>query len=235
MKQYRRVFRKKHTLLVVVHAENTDQVLRNATIAFGEGADGIFLINHSIGHRDLFVCYEEVRKAYPDEWIGLNWLDLAPAGGLSLMSASMGGMWVDNLGVRADHCSKDQAAAEFARKRRLREQKIDSTFLLFGGVAFKGQEVVHDLAEAAKLAMPHADVITTSGTRTGCAPSVEKIRIMKQAVGDHPLAIASGITPENVQEYMPWADCFLVATGISDSHTELNPTLTGRLVTTLAP
>jgi predicted TIM-barrel enzyme len=37
------------------------------------------------------------------------------------------------------------------------------------------------------------------------------------------LAIASGITVQNVDRYLEWADCFLVATGISDSHTELNP------------
>lgn len=46
---------------------------------------------------------------------------------------------------------------------------------------------------------------------------------MKAAVGDFPLAIASGITPENVGEYLPWCDCFLVATGISCSFEELDP------------
>ena len=46
---------------------------------------------------------------------------------------------------------------------------------------------------------------------------------MKEAVGDFPLAIASGITPENVADYLDVADCFLVATGISRSFTELDP------------
>nr|NIN71503.1 hypothetical protein [Gemmatimonadota bacterium]NIO31186.1 hypothetical protein [Gemmatimonadota bacterium] len=43
------------------------------------------------------------------------------------------------------------------------------------------------------------------------------------AVGGFPLAIASGITPENVGDYLDVADCFLVATGISSSFTELDP------------
>ena len=46
---------------------------------------------------------------------------------------------------------------------------------------------------------------------------------MKQALGEFPLGIASGITPENVSEYLDIADCFLVATGISTSFTELDP------------
>ncbi len=64
--------------------------------------------------------------------------------------------------------------------------------------------------------------MTTSGPGTGEAADIDKIRTMKSALGDHPLAIASGITPENVHEYLPYTDCFLVATGVSDSHTELN-------------
>jgi predicted TIM-barrel enzyme len=67
------------------------------------------------------------------------------------------------------------------------------------------------------------DVITTSGMATGSAPAVEKIRSMREAIGKHPLAIASGMTPENVSQFMPYADAFLVATGISKSSYELDP------------
>jgi hypothetical protein len=34
------------------------------------------------------------------------------------------------------------------------------------------------------------------------------------ALGDLPLAIAGGIIPENVRDYLPISDCYLVATGI---------------------
>lgn len=53
---------------------------------------------------------------------------------------------------------------------------------------------------------------------------------MKQAIGEFPLAIASGITPENVSESLDIADCFLVAKGISTSFTELDPVRVKRLV-----
>ena len=70
------------------------------------------------------------------------------------------------------------------------------------------------------------DVVTTSGPGTGQPATREKITRMKRALGAFPLAIASGITPENVGDYLEVADCFLVATGISTSFTELDP---GRL------
>jgi predicted TIM-barrel enzyme len=56
---------------------------------------------------------------------------------------------------------------------------------------------------------------------------------MKKALGDCPLAIASGITPENVADYLEVADCFLVATGINASWTELDPLLVRKLVQTV--
>ena len=41
-----------------------------------------------------------------------------------------------------------------------------------------------------------------------------KIEIFRKAIGDKPMALASGITPENVMTYHE-VDCFLVATGIN--------------------
>ena len=72
--------------------------------------------------------------------------------------------------------------------------------------------------------------MTTSGSGTGQAAELEKIRRMKAALGEAPLAIASGITPENVADFLPHTDCFLVATGISRSFTELDADKTHALI-----
>ena len=97
-------------------------------------------------------------------------------------------------------------------------------------VYLKYQRHVEDLETAARLAAKYMDVVTTSGPRTGGAAEVEKIARMKAAIGSYPLALASGITPENVHAYLPHADCFLVATGISRSFSELEPSRVRSLV-----
>ena len=56
---------------------------------------------------------------------------------------------------------------------------------------------------------------------------------MKEAIGDFPLAIASGITPANIADYLPVSDCYLVATGISKTFEELDITLTTQLICTV--
>ena len=62
------------------------------------------------------------------------------------------------------------------------------------------------------------DVICTSGPGTGHAADVEKVISLRAGLlgglGDHAMALASGVTPENVRSYLPYVQAFLVGTGI---------------------
>jgi hypothetical protein len=218
MSLYRTTFLNRHTVLPVIHVVTKEQTLRNMEIAVTCGADGVFLINHNSGASSLIEIYWEVRKEFPDVWVGMNMLGIEPIKAYDLLPLGTDGLWVDDGGIRnSGDCSE---AADFFAATRMMGSAWHG--LYFGGVAFKYQEDIDDPAQAAKLAVPFIDVITTSGKGTGFAAEVEKIRVMKEAIGSHPLAIASGISPENVRDYLPYADCFLVATDVSDSHTELN-------------
>ena len=218
MSAFKQEFKKRHTFLAVIHVQNRDQMLRNVDIARKNGADGVFLINHDIDSSQLLYCYEEARKRHPSWWIGLNILGLSAGDAQKLLPEDASGLWTDYAGVTDE--GNVQEASNF--------HKIDTQWrgLYFGGVAFKYQSPVTDFEKVARYAIEYVDVITTSGEATGSAPPLEKIITMRKGAGVHPLAIASGMTPENVSAYLPYVDCFLVATGISDSHTELNATRT---------
>lgn len=214
-----------HALLPVIHVENAAQAIRNVHRAMENGAHGIFLINHSIPSITLLRIYDQVRALYPHAWIGLNCLDLDPEQTLTIVPSTVSALWFDSLNL--DPRAEDPALR--ARRYQEFQKALPETWKIFGGVAFKYQPNYYTPAEEAKLVAPFIDVITTSGHETGSAPSVEKIRAMKEAVPDKPLAIASGITAENVHAFLPYANYFLVATGVSDSHTELNPALVREL------
>jgi hypothetical protein len=119
------------------------------------------------------------------------------------------GLWVDDAGI--DERTRDQPDAAMVARAR---QESGWDGLYFGGVAFKYQRPVEDLTSAARIAARYMDVVTTSGPGTGIAAARDKIVAMKEAVGDLPLA----------------ADCFLVATGISRSFTELDLEKVNRLL-----
>lgn len=220
MNLYKKIFPKKNSLLIVVHAESQEQVERNIKIAFEAGADGVFLVNHRIGFDLLLKIYEEIRDQYPNFWVGLNFLDLSASESLNIIPNNASGLWVDDAGVYEDRSDPIQIARMNWDTRSWNKDWIG---LYFGGVAFKYQRKVSNLALAAKCAMPYMDVITTSGDATGHAPEIEKIMKIREAIGDFPLAIASGISESNVGDYLDLTNCFLVATSISDSFTELNP------------
>lgn len=216
-----KTFGRKKVFLPVIHVVDKEQTLRNVAIAAWAEADGIFLINHNIHAGELISVFRAVKKKIPNLWIGINFLDLRREDSIATtVNIGADGLWTDDAGVYEGMIRKP-----ITRNELLGQWKG----FYFGGVAFKYQREVKDVASVARLSMEAVDVITTSGVRTGTAPNVDKILTMKKAIGDFPLAIASGITVENVEDFLPFCDCFLVATGISFSHTELDPEKTQEL------
>lgn len=223
---FREFFHERHIVLPVIHAETEQQVMRNVERARDAGADGVFIINHTIDWPSLLCIHKTATKAFPGWWIGVNCLGLSAFDVFRKIPGSMPGVWTDNALI--DVTKEPQTQAEQVLSV-IEESGWNG--LYFGGVAFKYQDPVVDTGAAASVAARYIDVVTTSGSGTGIPAHVEKIRAMKEAIGDSPLALASGVTPENVELYMPYCDCFLVASGISETFDELDP---GKLLALLA-
>lgn len=216
--RYRLTFPRRHTVLPVIHVDSLAQAHRNAGIARDAGADGVFLINHGMADEALLDIHEAVADAHHGWWVGVNCLGLSAEQAFKSASPKVCGVWADNAKIEEGEQSQPYA------ERVLAAQRVQApNCLYFGGVAFKYQRPVEDLEVACRVAARYMDVVTTSGPGTGHAAEIKKIARMKRALGETPLAIASGITPENVGGYLPHADCFLVATGISCSFSELDP------------
>jgi hypothetical protein len=223
--RYRTRFGTTPRVFIVIHAEDAGQAERNADIAHAAGADGVFVINHAISGEALRPIADHLRTRWPDWFIGANCLDRAPAQGFELLGGGVDALWSDNAAID-ERCTDQPAAAAILAAQR----QHAPTALHFGGVAFKYQRQPDDLAAACAAAVPYVDIVTTSGPGTGLAADVVRIRAMRAALGAAPLAIASGITPENVGDYLPYTDAFLVATGVSISFTELDAARVQRLV-----
>lgn len=224
---YRKIFNNKHTILPVIHAKDDYQIKYNAEIAFKAGADGVWLINHEMSAVDLIVHAQGVTKLYPEWFIGINCLDKDPEYMLNSAPYDIKGVWSDNAYIY-ENSEKQERASEIHELLKVYQQQ--GTTLYFGGVAFKYQKPVSDCAKAAKIAKDYVDVVVTSGLATGEAADLDKIIRMKEAVGSFPLAVASGITPENVKAYLPYTDCFMVATGVSKNFHEFDPVKLEKLI-----
>jgi len=218
-------FKNKHMIYPVIHVKDEEQAIRNTQIAKDAGCDGVFLINHGIYAQTLIQIHSKVAKEFPKWWIGINCLGLTPHQMFYHSTPEMSGIWTDNAGIYED--LDEQIEAEGIKEIR---GKNEWKGTYFGGIAFKYQREVTDLESICKKAMPYVDVITTSGPGTALAADVNKIERMHSALGEWPLAIASGITAENVEDYLDKATCFLVASGINKTWDDLDETLVKQLV-----
>ena len=95
--------------------------------------------------------------------------------------------------------------------------------MLFGGVAYKLQPPPDHLDLTVANATKFVDVVVTSGDAVGIPPTFEKMRIVREAAGEHPVAIGGGLAPGNIKDYLPYADCFMVANGIYRSFHHFDP------------
>lgn len=216
MTSFYEVFPSKQVVLPVIHVENGRQALINAGVAKKAGADGVFLISmRGMWSDDLLEIQRVVKNEFPAWWVGVNLLGENSANIFNKLDENVSGLWADN--ARINEQTENQIEAEVIKSAR---ESSKWKGLYFGGVAFKYQRQVSDLSLAAKIATGYMDVITTSGPGTGQAADYEKIATIKAGAGDFPVAIASGISPENVSIYREVADCYLVATSLLNPGTE---------------
>lgn len=215
----------KHIFMPVIYMENRVQSFVNTKIAFACGADAVWLIGHELPAEEFIKNALEIKRLMPDKWIGVNILKAKNAETIQLFDNRMDGLWKDKGGIRENEDATIDVSEAGAIDFYIGEMNtFNLQTLYFGGVAFKYiKDVKTNFKEAARRAVDFMDVITTTGEETGKPPSIEKIKAMKEGAGDHPLAVASGMTAENVKEFMPYAKCFLVATGISKDFHNLDP------------
>ena len=68
-----------------------------------------------------------------------------------------------------------------------------------------------------------ADALIVSGQGTGKPTDIEHVRRVKMAAGDSPVFIGSGITAENIANFLPHADGFIVGTAFKDGGNPASP------------
>ena len=202
----------------VIHVLDTVQTMRAVDVAVRGGVAGVFLINHDFEKERLVPIIREVRDAMPGLWLGVNFLAVTGRDAFPILgSLEKDGCMVD--AYWADNARMDEREAVQREADEIEAVRAESgwTGMYFGGTAFKAQRPVDpsQYQHSAEIALPYMDVVTTSGPATGLEADATKIDDFRRGLGEAPLALASGITPENAERYGRDVDCFLVATGIA--------------------
>ena len=79
-----------------------------------------------------------------------------------------------------------------------------------------------------------ADAVIVSGAATGKATDPEKVRRVKQAAGDTPVFVGSGVTAETVRQFIGHADGLIIGTAFKKDGITTNPVELARVTTLMA-
>jgi hypothetical protein len=190
----------KTEIIPVIHMLNESQVFANIAICIECGIQKVFLINHMVSVSDLINCALKVKEQNPNLWVGINMLGQSPEISLGLGLGLKGG--IDGIWCDETITSKISSFRKFEG-------------MVFGGLAFKYQPQPYDYNIACKEAILNTDVATTSGNGTGQPANINKIKNIREFLVNHPMAIASGVSVDNIDNYKGIADYLLVASSIT--------------------
>jgi hypothetical protein len=183
-------------IIPVIHMINENQVLTNVETCLSCGIEKVFIINHQTTSEELIKCAKRVKDTYPTLWVGINMLDKYVEDAI-LYEFDFDGLWCDQSIKLEDY-----------KYRKFKG-------MLFTGLAFKYQPQPKDIELACKESILTSDVSTTSGPGTGKAADINKILELRSHLGEHPMAIASGVSIDNIENYKGVVDYLLVASSIT--------------------
>lgn len=211
----------------VIHHLHYGLSLDQARKAFDSNANGIFLISPHGRDYEILLVAKELKKLYPDKHIGINYLNEGVIAAFKhAVEFNLDMVWGDFCGVS----SKGLDATGQELKNLVNK---NPEIKVFCSVAFKYQPIEKDPAAAAKIALQAGFIPTTSGSATGQAPSLEKIKAMSGA-SNGVLAVASGMNKDNIESFKPYLSEVLIASGISLNEFEIDEVLFKEFMATVS-
>lgn len=213
--------------VIHVGSQNQNLALENAKIAADCQCQGVFLISMEGDDNIIPPLANTVQSTFPQLNVGINLLQHSPTAALQkALDHKLSATWADQT-LFTDKPTAAQTD-EIFKIQKIRENTPHHQ--IFTSVSFKYQKSDPNPGQSAKLAASYGFIPTTSGPGTGQAASTGKLENLRAALGEKPLAVASGVTPDNIQNHIGLVTHILVATGISRSFYEFDEKLLQNLM-----
>ncbi len=196
-----------------------DQACADIEASFEGEADAVVLINEWSSLAELEDTLARVRRRYPHVVLGVNYLGdekepygyrdsfrLARDYGLKIV-------WTDFSGVDLidEKPSVDLHQIEAERPRNV----------FYGSGVHMKYSTLKDptktVEKSALQALGWVDGVILTGAKTGVAADPEKVRRVREVIGEYPLGLASGVSPENAHTVREHVDFCLVASSLQDT------------------
>ncbi len=167
-----------------------------------------------------------LRREFPELGLGINVLRNDASAALSIASASEAQFIRVNVHVGTTATDQGVLHGQAARTMRMR-RALQSSVQVWGDVHVKhGRSLTHEQIEQEAEDCVHrglADALIVSGSGTGKETRLEDLRSVCALRLGVPVFVGSGITIDNVQEYLAVADGVIVGTALKEDGRTLAP------------
>lgn len=215
-----RVFGTAKPIIGMIHLKGTDdkdifrRAVREIDTLNRNDIDGIMIENYFGDDYNVTEVLEYLHTFRSDLIYGVNILndyyrayELADQYGASFIQ-------VDSVSGHLSHYD------DMIFKKSIKILRDTSNTILLGGVRFKYQPYLSNkpLEEDLKIGMERCDAIVVTGTGTGIETDLHKIQEFRNIIGDFPLIVGAGLTPDNCVPQLSIADGGIVGSYLKDNH-----------------
>lgn len=195
-------------------AEILETAKAEAGILLDNGASAVIVENYFGSAEDVASVLQYLQNEKSGAVYGVNVLD---NDALGFEYANKYGAAFIQLDSVAGHLTPEEDEGFNEQLAALR--KNSSAFVL-GGVRFKYQPYKsgRTLEQDLKIAMGRCDAVVVTGDGTGMNTPLDKISSFREILGDFPLIIGAGVTPENCKEQLSAADGAIVGSYFKDTY-----------------
>lgn len=219
-KGFLEIFKNKKPVFAMLHLkgetaeEKYERAIKEIHDYIEGGVDAVIVENYFGRYEDMIPVLEYLQKEKLDIIYGVNCLNVDPMG--FYLAQTYGASFVQ-LDSVAGHLKvrDDSAFAAFMEKARA---YYDGYVL--GGVRFKYQPYLsgRSLEEDLTIGMTRCDAIVVTQNATGQETSMDKINEFRKIMGDFPLVVGAGMTPDNCEKQFAVADAAIVGSFFKDTY-----------------
>lgn len=178
------------------------------------GVDALLVENYFGTPAQVEQVLRYIKRHMPDALCGVNVLNDNALGFALARGYDLDFIQLDSVSGHLPPDREPELDAFLARERAA------CSSCVLGGVRFKYQPYLsgRPLEEDLRAGMRRCDAVVVTGDATGKETDLEKIRTFRRVLGDFPLIIGAGMTPDNAQAQLALADGAIVGSYFKDTY-----------------
>lgn len=221
-KNFLNLFHNKKPIIGMLHLKGSDdqdifeRFKKEVEIYESAGIDAVIAETYYGTYHNLVEALEYLQRSNIKIPYGVNCLNVDHMGFYLAKKYQATFIQVDSVVGHVKPRDEETLQAFFDLERE------DYDGYLLGGVRFKYQPMLSEntLEEDLKIAKKRCDGICVTQDKTGQETSLEKIKEFRKYLGDFPLIVAAGATPENIKESLKIADGAIIGSYFKDNYTD---------------